>query len=182
MVNEKAPRLDGFICEFYKELWDVVGFDLLYVHRETLSTRSLGDIINKGKIKLIPKSRNLELITNWMPITLLNVSYKIIAKALALRFRPLLPQIIHPKQTGFIQSQYILNNVIATWEGMEWACASQQNALFIKFFEKHMIKFSGILFLQCSSLLVLALVLLHQLKSLSPILKYLLHLMVTKLF
>lgn len=36
------------------------------------------------------------------------------------------------KHTEFIQSRYILDNVLAFWEGMEWAHVSNQNALFIK--------------------------------------------------
>lgn len=39
MVNEKALGLDGFLCEFYKHLWDIVGLDLLYVYQEALLTR-----------------------------------------------------------------------------------------------------------------------------------------------
>jgi hypothetical protein len=62
----------------------------------------------------------------------LNVSYKIIAKALALKIRHLLPLIVRPEQTGFIKSRYILDNIIAVWEGMEWARQSKQAALFLK--------------------------------------------------
>lgn len=29
MANDKAHRIDGFPCEFYKEFWDMVGPDLL---------------------------------------------------------------------------------------------------------------------------------------------------------
>lgn len=92
MVNEKYARLDGFPYEFYKELWDVVGPDIMCVYHEALVIGSLEDILNKGNIKLIPKSRNPKLITSWIPIILLNVSYKIISKALCLRIRPLLSQ------------------------------------------------------------------------------------------
>lgn len=57
MENEKSIGLDGFVYEFYKELWDVVGPYLLYVYRDALSIGSLGEILNKGNIKLIPKLR-----------------------------------------------------------------------------------------------------------------------------
>ena len=126
MVNDKAPSCDGFPCEFYKAFWEKIDLDLHKVYLEAYYSYSLGSIINKGNIKFIPKAGNPEDICNWMPITLLNVSYKIIAKALSLKIRHLLPQIIRPKQTGFIKSRYILDNIIAMWEGMEWARHSKQ--------------------------------------------------------
>ena len=33
---------------------------------------------------------------------------------------------------GFIKSWYILDNIIAIWEGMEWAQHSKQHAIFVK--------------------------------------------------
>lgn len=63
MENKKALGIDGFPYEFYKEIQDKVGPNLLNVYHEALSIGSLGGIINKGNIKLIPKFGNLELIT-----------------------------------------------------------------------------------------------------------------------
>lgn len=90
MADEKASGIDGFPCEFYKACWSFIGLDLHHVYLEALRTGSLGDIINCGNVKLIPKEGDPKCITNWRPITLLNVSYKLIAKALALKLRPLL--------------------------------------------------------------------------------------------
>lgn len=124
MAGDKAPGIDGFPCKFYKALWDYVGPNLHHVYLEAFHASSLGELINKGNIKFIPKSGDLEDICNWRPITLLNVSYKIIAKALALKIHHLLPQIVCPEQTGFIKSRFILDNIIVVWEGMEWARCS----------------------------------------------------------
>ena len=62
----------------------------------------------------------------------MNVSYKIIAKALSLKIRHMLPLIVRPKQIGFIRSRYILDNIIFVSEGMEWAHKSKQKAIFLK--------------------------------------------------
>lgn len=85
MANDKAPRLDGFPCEFFNFFWDMIGPDRLKVYQEVMHCGSLGKIIDKDVIKFIPKPSDLEIIRNWQPITLLNVSYKIIAKAFALK-------------------------------------------------------------------------------------------------
>ena len=112
MTNDKSPGCDGFPCEFYKHLWEYVGPDLHKVYLEAYHTKSLGAIINKGNIKFIPKARDSEDICNWRPITLLNVSYKIIAKEISLKIFHLLPLIVRLEKTSFIKSRYILDNII----------------------------------------------------------------------
>lgn len=58
----------------------------------------------------------------------------------------MLPLIVHPEQMSFIKSFYILDNIIATWEGMDWARWSTKQAMFIKIdFENLMITLSGLL-------------------------------------
>ena len=83
-----------------------------FFYLEAYHSKSLGAIINKGNIKFIPKAGDPENIYNWRPITLLNVSYKIIAKALSLKSKNMLPIIVWPKKTSFIKSRYILDNII----------------------------------------------------------------------
>ena len=137
MVNDKAPSCDGFPCEFYKAFREKINLHLHKVYLEAYYSYSLGSIINKENITFIPKAGNPKDICNWRPITLLNVSYKIISKALSIKIRHLLPQIIRPEQTGIMKSWYILDNIIAMWEGMEWARHSKQHAIFLKIdFEK----------------------------------------------
>lgn len=97
MANDKARGIDGFPCDFYKALWDCVGQDLYHVYLEGFHAKSLGNLINKGNIKSIPKFCDPEDICNWRPIMILNFSYKIITKALALKIHHLLLQIVHSK-------------------------------------------------------------------------------------
>ncbi|XP_059064589.1 uncharacterized protein LOC131856711 [Cryptomeria japonica] len=98
---------------------------------------TLSSEINRGNIKLLPKDGDKTFIRNWRPITLLNVSYKILAKILAIRLVHILPKIVSATQTGFIKGRYILENLITTWEAMDWAKCSHQNvALLLLDFEK----------------------------------------------
>ncbi|XP_059064486.1 uncharacterized protein LOC131856648 [Cryptomeria japonica] len=94
--NDKAPGPDGFPVEFYKANLNWISKDLLDLYNEAISKGSLGPDINKGTIKLLPKEGNKALIKNWRPITLLNVSYKVLAKVLALRLVDILPKFINP--------------------------------------------------------------------------------------
>ena len=66
----------------------------------------------RGIISLIPKGENYLLeLTNWRPITLLNVDYKILARAFAKRVELKLPNLTHSDQTGFIKGRFIGQNV-----------------------------------------------------------------------
>jgi len=86
---------------------------VLNVYKEALNYGSLGSFINKGNVKFIPKLGDPEVVTNWKAITLLNMSYKIIAKvALALKLRSSLALIIRSEKNRSIQSRYILDNIL----------------------------------------------------------------------
>ena len=62
----------------------------------------------QGIISLIPKkNKNAEYLTNWRPISLLNVDYKIATKTIALRLEKILPSIIHPCQSGYVKGRFI---------------------------------------------------------------------------
>jgi hypothetical protein len=58
--------------------------------------------MNHGLITLLPKGGDTEALGNWRPITLLNVSYKILAKALQRRLQFLLPNVISDDQSAFL--------------------------------------------------------------------------------
>ena len=63
-------------------------------------------------ITLIPKEdANLKDLSNWRPITLPNVDYKIASKAIAARIEKVLPLLINSNQTGFVKGRYIGENI-----------------------------------------------------------------------
>jgi len=74
-------------------------------------TQSRVATINKGQITFIPKSGDQARLGNWRPITLLGNLYKILAKVLAGRVQTVLPHVIRPNQTGFVERRSIFDNV-----------------------------------------------------------------------
>ena len=62
----------------------------------------------QGIISLIPKKKkNAEYLKNWRPVSLLNVDYKIETKTIALRLEKILPNLIHPCQSGYVKGRFI---------------------------------------------------------------------------
>ena len=62
-------------------------------------------------------------LSNWRPITLLNVDCKIATKAIAKRLETSLPKLINHDQTGFIKGRYIGENIRFIIDAMEYTKA-----------------------------------------------------------
>ena len=101
LKDDKAPGPDGLSVEFYKANLSWISKDLFDLYNEAISVGSLSPEINRGIIKLLPKEGDKSLLKNWRPISLLNVSYKILAKVLALRLVHILPKFVSSSQTSF---------------------------------------------------------------------------------
>jgi hypothetical protein len=121
MASGKSPGLDGVVIEFYKVFWELIGEEF---HRMVLRAINLGRLppgVTNGLISLLHKGGVRGQLTNWRPITLLNVGYKLFAKVLQLRLQPVLMEIISPDQSAFLPLRFILDNVLLTHETLEWA-------------------------------------------------------------
>ena len=70
-------------------------------------------------------------LKNWRPITLLNVDYKVAAKAIAKRIEPLLPKLIHSDQTGFVKGRYIGENIRLLSDLMEQTKRDQTTGILL---------------------------------------------------
>ena len=117
---DKAPGEDGYTAEFYKYFFELLGNDLIASSNEAQVKGELSISQRRGVITLTPKEDGSLLdLSNWRPITLLNVDYKIAAKAIAKRLEQVLPDLIHPDQTGFVKGRYIGENIRLIADVME---------------------------------------------------------------
>ena len=108
MENNKAPGTDGLTPEFYRYFWDILGSYMVNSFNYAFQNGSLSISQRQGIISLIPKKKkNTEYLKNWRPVSLLNVDYKIATKTIALRLEKILPNIIHPGQSGYVKGRFI---------------------------------------------------------------------------
>ena len=72
--------------------------------------------LNLTYIALIPKNSNPMCVTEYRPISLCKVFYKLISKTLTNRLKMVLNEIISPNQSAFIPGRLITDNVLAAYE------------------------------------------------------------------
>ena len=116
MKKNASPGPDGFNVAFYLSAWDWIGDDVMEVVCNFYRTGSLPPPLNNTHIALVPKKLVCHLPSDFRPISLCNVIYKVISKSLANRLKDHLPDYIHPSQQAFIQGRRISNNIIIAHE------------------------------------------------------------------
>ena len=78
----------------------------------------------QGVISILPKpNKPREYLKNWRPISLLNVSYKILSSCIASRLKSVLHHLIHEDQKGFLSGRFIGENTRLTYDILQ-ACKS----------------------------------------------------------
>ena len=76
--------------------------------------------INHTFITLIPKVKSPERISEFRPISLCNVIYKLVSKVLANRLQWLLPDIILENQSAFQAGRLISDNILMAYETLHY--------------------------------------------------------------
>ena len=112
MHLDKSLGPDGMNLGFYQHFWDVVGEDITSTFLYYLNNHSIPFGLNLMSIVLIPKTKQPKRITDLKPITLFNVLYKIMAKAIANRLKHVLPSIISESKNAIILGRLIIDNVM----------------------------------------------------------------------
>ena len=106
-----APGADGLPSELYCKLPEL----LPVVARVLTAAGELGRLppgLHEGVITLIFKAGDKLDPANYRPITLLNTDYRLLAKVLANRLKPLLSSVISREQTAFVPGRSIGENVM----------------------------------------------------------------------
>ena len=112
--SNKSPGNDGLTVEFYNAFWESLGKLLVDSLNCSFDKGELSNSQKQAIITLIEKKdKDKRKISNWRPISLINVDVKIGSKAIALRLQTVLPRIIHHNQHAYVKGRTI-NDAIRT--------------------------------------------------------------------
>lgn len=126
MFPTKAPGSDGFHALFYQHFWDIVKGKTVENYFEILNNGGSLQGLNHTNIALIPKIGHPKVPSNFRPISLCNVSYKIIAKVLANRLKLVLNAVISESQIAFVPGRLIFDNLMAGYECIDYITNKRQ--------------------------------------------------------
>eukprot|EP00253_Pinus_taeda_P036183 PITA_36183 len=128
----KAPGPDGFTSNFFQYFWELIKWEVWQVVEESRNMRWMYPGLNATFIALIPKSEESNTPDKYRPIALCNIIYKIVSKVVALRLKPMLPLIISPEQSGYVEGRQITDGIILTHEIIHSLTQSKKPGMLLK--------------------------------------------------
>ncbi|XP_074314415.1 uncharacterized protein LOC141649629 [Silene latifolia] len=112
----KAPGPDGMNGLFFQTYWGTVGPAVVSIVLKILRGEELPTEFNKTNIVLIPKKKAPDKVSDFRPISLCNVVYKLVSKVLANRLKLFLSDIVSENQSAFTPGRLISDNVLIAFE------------------------------------------------------------------
>jgi hypothetical protein len=96
MKMETALGPDSFPVLFFKRCWPLVKHGVLHILNDFVLGRIDVSRLNFGIMSMIPKVPGVDQISQYRPVAIINVIFKIISKAYASRLDPIANKIIIP--------------------------------------------------------------------------------------
>ena len=121
MEFNKSPGTDGLPVEFYKYFWPLIGSDFVEMANSCYQSILLAPSQRVALISTIFKKGDRLDLANWRPISLCNIDYKIITKALSLRLVEVLASVINLDQSCGIKGRNIGHNILLIRDLIQYA-------------------------------------------------------------
>jgi hypothetical protein len=148
MHPDRSPGPDGFTAGFYIKRWSMMKSSICAAVRNFLNGGDMPEIVNSTVLVLIPKVKNPQDLSQYRPISLCNVLYKLASKVLALRLRPMLEELISEEQSAFVLGRLISDNVLLAYECIHYLKGIKGNLVRVQLswiWQKHMTRWNGLI-------------------------------------
>lgn len=128
----KAPGPDGLPLQYYKTFSNILNPRFLtFFHSLQLNQNPPKQLL-EAYISIIPKEgKDPNQVTNYRPISLINVDVKIYAKILGNRLLPLLTSLVSLDQVGFIPGREGRDNTIKAININHWLTSKSEQGFFL---------------------------------------------------
>ncbi|KAL0311141.1 UNVERIFIED_CONTAM: hypothetical protein Sangu_2408800 [Sesamum angustifolium] len=107
---------DGFSSAFYQSCWSFIANDLIDATRDFFGGTPIRRSFTTTTITLIPKTDSPQTWSDFKPISLCNVTNKILSKHMYNKISALLPSMISPSQSSFVPGRLIGDNILLAQE------------------------------------------------------------------
>ncbi|GAU30313.1 hypothetical protein TSUD_211700 [Trifolium subterraneum] len=127
--GNKSPGPDGFNFSFFKRFWDLLKDEIRIMFDQFFVSADLPRNFSSYFITLIPKVDVPHKIGDFRPISLIGSLYKLVYKVLARILALVMPSLISPNQSPFINGRQLVDGVVAINEWRSWirACVFTGN-------------------------------------------------------
>ena len=130
LLKNKSPGIDGIPAEFY-QTFDFALEWLFRIVKQLLKEKKMTNTMSTSIVKLLFKKGDRRNIGNYRPLSLACTDYKIIAKVISERIKPMLTDIIGTEKQGFIQGGDITGNLMLVKEIIEYCTETNTEAFVI---------------------------------------------------
>ncbi|XP_074300229.1 uncharacterized protein LOC141631461 [Silene latifolia] len=120
MDDSKSPGPDGITPKFFKTFWPQIGQLVTSAILRFLNSGVMLKEWNNTIIVLIPKVDNPELVSQYRPISLCNVVYRLASKCMANRLKLIMPSIISESQQAFVPGRLMSDGCLIAHEIMHY--------------------------------------------------------------
>eukprot|EP00253_Pinus_taeda_P024520 PITA_24520 len=132
MAKDKIPRLDGWPIDFFQQFSEQISSEITDVVEESRRKGLLYAPFNATFIALIPKTHDPESFEDFKPISLCKSVYKIIAKTIEARLKPILSRCISSEHFGFLDSHQIHEAIGVAQETIHSVTLMQKKGAVVK--------------------------------------------------
>ncbi|XP_068477366.1 uncharacterized protein [Phaseolus vulgaris] len=130
--SSKSPGPDGFNFGFLKFCWEIIKLDVVSAVKDFASKSHWPRGSNAFFLCLVPKVENPQQLGEFRPISLVGCLYKIISKALSLRLKKIISNVIDMRQSTFLEGRGLLDSVLVANEVLEEYKRKRKSCVFFK--------------------------------------------------